>query len=228
MSTSPDRRRRKRVQLPSGHGNLVVALDGTVLDISLSGMAVETNTRLSPHRPLSLRLGNGARSMQLGGRVVWCFLHGTKALASGEQVPVYRAGIQFQNVLSPEARHLVEFLEAHAIVTLETRLFGRFRIADADPVEVSSSAEFKVVELNPDGLTVETSLGLDPKSGCEVELQLDGATVTARTRVLEARRLADRDSETWMVKLAFEGLPAEEREKISVFVRHELGEPPEE
>lgn len=228
MTPSPDRRRRKRVQLPSGRGNLVVALDGTVLDISLSGMAVETNTRLAPHRPLALRLGNGGRSMQLGGKVVWCFLHGTRAMASGEQVPVYRAGIRFENVLSPQARELLEFLESHAIITLETRLFGRFRLADADPVEVSSSAEFKVLELTPDGLTVETALGLDPRSGCEVELQLDGSTVTARTRVIEAHKLADRQPETWKIRLEFEELPDSERAKISAFVIEELGPAPDD
>ncbi|HSM13399.1 MAG TPA: PilZ domain-containing protein [Thermoanaerobaculia bacterium] len=228
MSPSPDRRHRKRVQLPPGHGNLVVALDGTVLDISLSGMAVETNTRLAPHRPLTLRLGNTDHAMQLTGKVVWCFLHGTRSMASGEQVPVYRAGIQFENVLSPQARRLLDFLEAHAIVTLETRLFGRFRIAEADPVEVSSSAEFKVVELTPQGLTVETGVGLETGNACEVELQLDGTKIEARTRVLESKRVADREQETWLVRLEFEELAEEERAKIVSFVRDELAPPPDE
>jgi len=198
MNTTRDRRSKRRVRLPESHGSLVVSLDGTVLDISLSGMAVETNTRLAPHRALTLRLGNGGRSLTLTGRVVWCFLHGTRGSTTGEQLPVYRAGVQFQGVLSPQAQELVRFLESHAIVTLETRLFGRFRIAEDDEVEVSSSAEFRVVELDARGVTVETSIALEPGSACEIEIQLDGDTVRARARVREAHRLEVPESaESW-------------------------------
>jgi hypothetical protein len=224
MPATNDRRRRKRVRLPDSHGNLVVSLDGAILDISLSGMAVETNSRLAPQRELSLRLGNGGRTLELTGRVVWCFLHGTRALPSGEQVPVYRAGIQFQNVLSGQAKQLLGFLEAHAIVTLETRLFGRFRIGDSDPVEVSSSAEFRVLELDAAGLTVESALGLEPRTGCEVELLLDDSTLTARTTVIEAQRVATEGDETWRIRLEFVELADPAREALQSFLRGEPGE----
>jgi len=227
MSSNSERRQQKRVRLPDTHGSLVVSLDGAVLDISLSGMAVETNTRLAPHRTIRLRLGNGGRSLTVSGRVVWCFLHGTRATATGEQLPVYRAGIQFLDVLSPQAQELVHFLEAHAIVTLETRLFGRFRIADNDAVEVSSSSVFRVVELDTGGLTVETSIGLEPRTGCEVELQLDGSTITARTEVLEAQRLENaEEAETWRIKLRFDALSEPDRERLRGFLRDALGAGP--
>ena len=110
MSNDSERRRNKRVRLPDSHGSLVVSLDGTVLDISLSGLAVETHTRLSPQRHLSLRLGDGNRTLRLDGHVVWCFLHGTRTAPSGELLPVYRARIQFDDVLSVQARELARFL----------------------------------------------------------------------------------------------------------------------
>lgn len=229
MDTNRDRRRKRRVRLPESHGSLVVSLDGTVLDISLSGMAVETNTRLAPHRALTLRLGNGGRALSLTGRVVWCFLHGTKATASGEQLPVYRAGIQFQDVLSPQAQDLVRFLESHAIVTLETRLFGRFRIAEDDSVEVSSSAEFRVVELDANGVTVETSIPIEAKTACEVEIQLDGDAVRAHAIVREAHKLAAQDTpESWRVQLEFTDLDDDSRARIQEFLRAEVGASPEE
>jgi c-di-GMP-binding flagellar brake protein YcgR len=227
MPRSSDRRQQRRVRLPQTHGSLVVSLDGTVLDISLSGMAVETNTRLAPLRTIRLRLGNGDRSLTVSGRVVWCFLHGTRSTEGGEQLPVYRAGIQFLDVLSPQAQELVRFLEAHAIVTLETRLFGRFRIADNDAVEVSSSSVFRVVELDTSGLTVETAIGLEPRTGCEVELQLDGSTITARTEVLEAQQLESREEAgTWRIKLRFDSLSAADRERLGGFLRSALGASP--
>lgn len=229
MNSNRDRRRQRRVRLPESYGSLVVSLDGTVLDISLSGMAVETNTRLAPHRALTLRLGNGGRALSLTGRVVWCFLHGTRAIASGEQLPVYRAGIQFQDVLSPQAQDLVRFLESHAIVTLETRLFGRFRIAADDAVEVSSSAEFRVVELDARGVTAETSIGIEPRTECEVEIQLDGDTVRTRAIVREAHRLeAPEAAETWRIQLEFTDLDEPSRASIQEFLRAEVGAGPDE
>ena len=223
MSEESDRRRTKRVRLPDTHGSLVVSLDAAVLDISLSGMAIETNTRLSPQRTLSLRLGNGGETLQLSGLVVWCFLHGTRGASDAEQLPVYRAGIQFNDVLSPQAQELLHFLESHAIVTLETRLFGRFRIQESDPVEVSSSAGFRVIELNASGLVVETTLGLEPRTGRDVELLLDGTTLTAPTRVLDAKRLTDRGEPTWQLALEFDEMPADERDKLAQFLRAVLG-----
>lgn len=223
MTQDSERRRSKRVRLPDSHGSLVVSLDGTVLDISLSGLAVETHTRLSPQRRLSLRLGDGSRTLRIDGHVVWCFLHGTRTTASGELLPVYRAGIQFEDVLSTQARELVDFLEGHAIVTLETRLFGRFRLPESDAVEVRSAAEFRVVELDADGLTVATTLGLEPRSGCEVELELDGATLTAPTTVVEAERLQGSDG-GWRLRLRFLELDAGARETVQRFLRGALGE----
>jgi len=224
---SSDRRQQKRVRLPETHGSLVVSLDGTVLDISLSGMAVETNTRLAPLRTIRLRLGNGDRVLTVSGRVVWCFLHGTRATESGEQLPVYRAGIQFLDVLSPQAQELVRFLEAHAIVTLETRLFGRFRIADNDAVEVSSSSMFRVVEIDTSGLTVESAAALEPRTGCEVELQLDGSTLTARTEVLDAQPVDDaEEAGTFRIRLRFDSLDEADRERLRGFLRSALGAGP--
>lgn len=225
MSNESDRRRNKRVRLPDRHGSLVVSLDGTVLDISLSGLAVETHTRLSPQRRLTLRLGDGKRLLRLDGHVVWCFLHGTRTTDSGEQLPVYRAGIQFEDVLSMQARELVDFLEQHAIVTLETRLFGRFRISETDAVEVSSAAEFRVVELDADGLTVETTLGLEPRTGCEVELQLDGSTLTAPTSVVEAQRVEGSEG-GWRLRLRFLELDERARQTVQAFLRGALGDEP--
>lgn len=225
MSNDSERRRSKRVRLPDRHGSLVVSLDGTVLDISLSGLAVETHTRLSPQRHLSLRLGDANRTLRLDGHVVWCFLHGTRETSSGELLPVYRAGIQFDDVLSGPARELIEFLEGHAIVTLETRLFGRFRLPESDAVEVSSAAEFRVVELDADGLSVETTLGLEPRSGCEVELQLDGSTLTAPTTVVEARRLEGSEA-GWRLRLRFVELDDRARETVQRFLRGALGDGP--
>ncbi len=183
-----ERRRSPRVQLTDTHGNLIISLDGKVLDISVAGIAIETHSRLSPHHRISLRLRKGPELLQLQGRVVWCFLQGTRANGQGEAVPVYRAGIEFTDVLSDLARDLLGFLETHAIVTVETRIFGRFRLEESS-VSVSSSAEFEVRSINLHGMAVETSLALEAPAMCDVELLIEPRPLTCRARVVSERAL---------------------------------------
>ncbi len=222
MSEAADheRRRSRRVALPDTHGSLVVSLDGRVLDISVAGMAIETNSRLSPHHRIALRIAKGPELLQLEGRVVWCFLQGTRAAENGETIPLYRAGIEFSGVLADGARSLLSFLEAHAIVTLETRIFGRFRIENSS-VAVSSTAEFEVRAINLHGMAVETLLRLDPDVVCDVELRLPERTLACRARVVGSRALIP-GREIYEVAVEYLDLTAEDRELLREILRREL------
>jgi hypothetical protein len=219
-SAEADRRRSGRVRIPDTHGSLIVSLDGKVLDISVAGMAIETHSRLAPHHRISLRLCKGPELLQLEGRVVWCFLQGTRATERGETVPVYRAGIEFADVLSDLARDLLGFLEAHAIVTLETRIFGRFRLEESS-VSVSSSAEFEVRTLSLHGMAVDTTLAIEAPAFCEVELKLLPRPITARARIVSdrAKPLGDNHFE---VAVEFLDLPESDRETLRELIRREL------
>lgn len=215
-----DRRRSARVRIPDTHGNLIVSLDGKVLDISVAGMAIETHSRLAPHHRISLRLRKGPELLELAGRVVWCFLQGTRANERGETVPVYRAGIEFSDVLSDLARDLLGFLEAHAIVTLETRIFGRFRLEESS-VAVSSSAEFEVRTLSLHGMAVETALPIEAPAQCEVELKIPPEPLLARARVV-SDRAQPLGPNRFEVAIEFLDLPDGERQRLSDLIRSEL------
>ena len=215
-----ERRRSARVRIPDTHGSLIVSLDGKVLDISVAGMAIETHSRLAPHHRISLRLRKGPELLQLNGRVVWCFLQGTRANEQGETVPVYRAGIEFSDVLSDLARDLLGFLEAHAIVTLETRIFGRFRLEESS-VSVSSSAEFEVRTLSQHGMAVDTSLAIEAPACCDVELRIAPRPLTTRARVV-SERPQSLGGNPYEVAVEFLDLTAEDQQRLRELIRSEL------
>lgn len=215
-----DRRRSRRVSLPDTHGSLVVSLDGRVLDISVAGMAIETHSRLSPHHRIALRIAKGAELLQLEGRVVWCFLQGTRAAENGETLPVYRAGIEFSGVLADGARDLLSFLESHAIITLETRIFGRFRIEQSS-VSVSTTADFEVRAINLHGMAVETRLMVEPDAVCHVELRLPDRVVSCRARVVSSRALVP-GRDLFEVAVEFQELDSEDAELLRDVIRREL------
>lgn len=215
-----DRRRSRRVRLPQTHGQLILSLDGKVLDIGIAGMAIETQSRLAPHHRISLRLRKGSELLMLQGRVVWCFLQGTRTNDQGETLPVYRAGIEFADVLTEGSRELLSFLESHAIVTLETRIFGRFRLEESS-VAVSSSAEFEVRTINLHGMAVETSLAVEPGVGCDVELRLEPRTLTTHARIVTSQPIAGSEG-LYEVALEFDRMDAEEAELLRAVIRREL------
>jgi hypothetical protein len=186
----------------TSHGELVLSLHARVLDIGLAGLAIETDTRLTPQHALGMRIGTSVDELELSGKVVWCFFHGTATAPTGEQLPVYRAGIEFSDVLTPRASELIRFLEAHAVVTMETRLFGRFRLDEAGPVSVHSKAPFRITAVGANEVEVETQLGLEPTAGAQAALRLAGEGDSLLATVAD---LARQTGDLWRLLLRFDG-----------------------
>ena len=66
---------------------------GNILDISTSGLGLETSDSLVPLSQQNFTLGIGAARATVLGEVRWCRLAGTRMTDRGESEPVYRAGI---------------------------------------------------------------------------------------------------------------------------------------
>lgn len=156
---------------PGPHGGLSLAFDAVVLDVGLSGLAIESETRLTLARPLRVRLGETDDALVLPGRVVWCFFHGTVAAPSGEQRPVYRAGVEFVDLLTPAAHQLMAYLEREVAPDSDTRLFGRFPLTRTQSIGLAATAEFLCLELGDEQVTVEAELGVEPVAGATVVLE---------------------------------------------------------
>lgn len=184
---------------PGAHGEVALSLNARVLDIGLAGLAIETDTRLTPPHSLGMRIGSSTGELDLSGYVVWCFFHGTASAPTGEQQPVYRAGIEFSDVLTQRATDLLRFLEAHAVVTMETRLFGRFRLDETGPVAVHSKGPFQFVSVRDDALEIDASLGLEPTLGAQISIQLAGETESHLTTAVELAR--EPSGERWRLLL---------------------------
>jgi hypothetical protein len=187
---------------PGPHGELALTLDTTVLDVGLAGVAVECESRLTLDRPLRVRLGAGGGALVLPGSVVWCFFHGTAAAASGEQRPVYRAGIEFSDLLTPAARRLMSFLEREVAPDGDTRMFGRFPLTRSQTIGVEATTPFHCLELGADRALVEVELGVEPLAGQRATLVARGSDAAIAATVRTARR--GEGPETWRLELGFD------------------------
>jgi c-di-GMP-binding flagellar brake protein YcgR len=192
--TPDDRREYKRFQVEGVRGKLLFTTDARVLDMSLDGMAIETLNPLKVGRDYSLKLEEHGSDIRIRGTVVWCSLVKTVRDEKGDVQPIYRAGVQFEDLLSTRARDLRQFIGENAVISLENRLFGRFRINPRQSAGLSLEAEFRIVQLSRTGMIVETDVAAPEDTSCEMKIQLPGVEFEAASRITHLERMERRGS----------------------------------
>lgn len=178
-----DQRHHQRYDVDGVEGSLLLSFDARILNMSLTGLLVETSSVLRVGGTYNLRVPQPTGELRFKASVKWCQLVGTRRRDNGSSEAIYHAGIDFRESLDEGARSILAFLEQNVTVELERRLAGRFRPAEPMPAELSTRERFEVCRLSLSGLLVETAA--PPAFDDEVELELDtpAGQVTARARV---------------------------------------------
>jgi hypothetical protein len=85
-----------------------------ILDVGALGMRLETMEKLPLGRQDTYEIVARSRRLRIPGRVAWCRLVRTVKTASGDLVPVYRAGVSFAESFSKSSRdELLEIIRTH-------------------------------------------------------------------------------------------------------------------
>ena len=190
-----ERRTNARYQVDGIKGSFLFTTGARVLNLSLDGMSLETNSPLKIGREYSLRLDEGSHHMPLKGTVVWCTLVKTARDEKGDVQPVFRAGVHFADIMSGKANELRSFFHKNAIISLENRLFGRFRIEAERPADLSLEAEFTVHQIGLSGMLVETDVAPPVDTQCHLFVEIGGVKFEATARIVHAER-QDANGET--------------------------------
>ncbi|NCO69700.1 MAG: PilZ domain-containing protein, partial [Acidobacteria bacterium] len=140
-----ERRRSARYAMDHVKGVLHFSADARVLNMSLSGAAIETSApmRLGRTYTMTVRDREG-QELSLQGQVVRCRL---RALAKGDgqdAAPVYEAGFRFGDTLNDAATDLLHFLEHSAVVEVGQRILGRFILGADSMAKIDSGLPFLV------------------------------------------------------------------------------------
>ena len=191
----PDERRTNaRYEVEGIKGSFLFTTDARVLNLSLDGMSLETNSPLRIGRDYSLRLDEGSHQIPLKGTVVWCTLVKTTRDARGDVQPVYRAGVHFADVLSGKSNVLRSFIHKNAVISLENRLFGRFRIEAERPADLSLEAEFTVKQISLSGMLVETEVAPHVGTECSLDVSIGGIEFQTMARIARIDRVTPTDA----------------------------------
>lgn len=183
---SDKQRAHRRFEVEDVRGSFLVSTDARVINLSIDGLALETGSPLKVGRDYSLKLGPADDSLPLLGRVVWCSLVRTEKTAAGEVTPIYRAGLHFEDVLAGRPNELVRFIRKHAVVSLEQRLFGRFKIDREKATNVGCQSEFRVRQLSLAGMLVEMDMAPQVDSRFDTEIRLDDLCFETHARIVRA------------------------------------------
>ncbi|MBZ0113637.1 MAG: PilZ domain-containing protein [Thermoanaerobaculia bacterium] len=214
----PNKRRHRRYDVEGVHGSLAYKMDAQVLNMSLTGMAMETGAMLKVGSNYRLQVPFEKEILDLPADVKWCHLVRTETNASGDVVPVYQAGIDFRSVLDEKARQILSFIESHIIVDLEQRLFGRFKIQDVETIELAESREFVVRRLSLSGMLIETGFSPQLDEVFDLEIRLRDQLVELRGRVANVHQIRSGRDSMAEIGVEFSGLEESQRRVFESFI----------
>ena len=204
-------------------GSLLLSQDARILNMSLTGLLVETTTALRLGSHCALRVPQASGELRFDAVVKWCQIVGSRREGTDTR-SIYHAGIDFREILDDRARAVLAFIESHVIVDLERRLAGRFRALAPIPAELTSDARFEVCKLSLSGLLLRTAAPPPHDSEVGLELEMPVGTVRARGRVRHLERVpaaatAPESGEApWYAGVELVALEPEERRKLAGFI----------
>jgi len=181
-----ERRRYARQAVEGVHGSFLIAADAKVVNMSLTGLALETLTYLHVGRNYQVKVRFRGHTLDLTGKIVWCTLVKTERQASGEVAPVYRAGVRFDKTLSEQGEQLAEVLGADPEARLAERITGRIRVPGNDDSGLDVIVPFSVLELSASGMRITTQVRLEADAAHHIELQFGESQFGSSARIVHS------------------------------------------
>ncbi len=199
-------------------GVLLFTAEARVLNMSMTGAAIETNHYLKVGEMLRFKTNQSGKELSMTGKVIWCRLVSTRDNGRGDSEPVYSAGVNFADVFTAKAKALLDMIRGTHRVTVETRVTGRFRLELSDPVKLDREHQFSVRQISATGMLIETSLSpaLDSVFGMRVNL---GAIFMAQGRIVHLQEFSTPGQPTHhLLGIEFVDLPAEHQATLQRYI----------
>jgi c-di-GMP-binding flagellar brake protein YcgR len=206
-----ERRGTRRLSVDGVSGGFLFSTNAKILNLSLDGMALETSDYLQVGRSYSLKLKQQDEELSLTGNVAWCRMVGTARAANGDMTAVYSAGLEFENLLSGKARELHRFLGSNAVISLEKRLFGRFRLRESETTDLDHQASFRVEKISLKGMEIDSDTFVEAETVLDLEIRIGRRRLATSGRVAHGNRLEDQPQVEAASRLGIEFLDMDEK-----------------
>src|SRR5262245_13264892 len=211
-----EKRRAKRLAVKGVHGQLPFETKVEVLNLSLGGVAVRADRRLSAGTSCSIRLQVGELTLDFTGVVAWCTRTGFRK-SNGKRTAVYAAGLKLDGVIPDKTRALLSFIDANK-PSGEQRLLGiRFKIEA--PATLKGLERYEVKRISVWGMLIETPNSLEVDSVHPMEIRPSrGRPIRLSGRVANQAEVERKAQVDYEVGIEFVKMSREDRSRLKRFV----------
>jgi hypothetical protein len=162
---------------------IIFAKTVEIRDISVDGISLKSDKRFEINRGYRIKIEREDEVISLDGVVVWSALNGSIRNANGEIVPIYIAGLRFENIEGEKMVHLKNFVDGHVVgepmsqrndglsALLQDESFHRHVPQDVLP---NLPVGYRMKRLNNGGMLVESPHELPVESRVPIELSSPG------------------------------------------------------
>jgi len=176
-------RRHRRYEVENVDGSFLFNLGVNIVNLSLAGMAVETHHQLKVGKYYPFKIDRDTEKLEIRGTVAWCVLRRTERNDRGDVVPIYNAGVHFEEQAPERIEGLERFIEQNGILNVVHPVSGRFRLGHQARVELDELVPFRVRKISLAGMLAETRLEATPESVLPTEITLANGLFAADGRV---------------------------------------------
>ena len=206
-----ERRTHERFLTKDIRGGMILASRVDILNLSLSGASIECDRRLNLGSKYAFKFKDPKRAITIEGTVVWSILGRSAKTECGENVPLYRAGVQFSDVLTDKARTLIDLIDSHKKID-ESRLSGRFGIKPAIDAFLDYPFDFRTRKIGLDGLVIESEHELSEGKEFPMQMGIGEKTFRFIGKVVSCSSVADSSPVSYLLKIDFVGITDDNRE----------------
>jgi Tfp pilus assembly protein PilZ len=168
-----NKRREPRFIVEGLQGRMTFASEVSILNMSMSGVAIRTDRRLNIGHEYQLRLEAEGDALNLRGAVVWCSLESRRKDTRGDDILIYSAGLRFTNVMTEALQSLMAFLDQHKRHADQRTGGTRFEIEATGRALLDVPQPFRVKVLSLTGMLAQSQSALGIETLLPMELSLE-------------------------------------------------------
>jgi hypothetical protein len=177
-----NKRGSRRFSVEGLEGRMAMATQVEIVNISLGGISIKVDRRLTVGSLCTLKLQQGKELLAIRGIVVWSALTGFRK-AGVDSFPEYSVGLRFTDVLSEQGKSLAKLLDQNKAFK-EQRLSGlRIEIKAKGRALIDQPQTFQVKLLGVNGMLIENSKELEIAKTYPMEIVLDGTPIRFKGKV---------------------------------------------
>ncbi len=195
--------------------------DVEVSDISMSGASIRGRRRFAIGCKYLFKFEHKDRILSVKGAIAWAKLDGSEHTAQGDVVPIYSAGITFEDPSVEKAEQLREFIVDKIREMREHRLGGvKMKIHPPERAELHYLETSRVKDISLGGLRLETGRqpAVDLKFHLELTLSEKDQPLRCGGRIAYYQEMAGKAPKKFNVGLEFTEMAASDSEKLGHFI----------